>query len=49
MKQVEPCMDDVKKKKDVKVSSASKGIMSNWLKRSITEKEGGEKKMKSNM
>ena len=48
MKQVEPCMDDVKKK-EVKVSSASKGIMSNWLKRSKPEEEGGEKKMKSNI
>ena len=49
MKQVKPCMDDVKKKKEVKVSSASKGIMSNWLKRSKLEEEGGEKKMKSNI
>jgi len=47
MKKVEPDMDVAKKKSVVKVSAASKGIMSNWLKRSNPEKEGGNKKMKS--
>ena len=42
-------MDDVKKKKEVKVSSASKGIMSNWLKRSKPEEEKGEKRKKSDI
>eukprot|EP00092_Neocalanus_flemingeri_P029451 GFUD01031979.1.p1 GENE.GFUD01031979.1~~GFUD01031979.1.p1 ORF type:complete len:329 (-),score=114.24 GFUD01031979.1:22-1008(-) len=46
MKKVEPEEDESKKKSVVKVSAASKGIMSNWLKRSQPEQEGGEKRMK---
>ena len=34
MLKVEPSVDNVKKKSEVKVSTASKGLMSNWLKRS---------------
>jgi len=48
MKVVEPSDESTKKKSDVKVSSASKGLMSNWLKRSKpVHKEGEEKKLKS--
>ena len=34
MLKVEPSVDNVKKKSEVKVSTASKGLMSDWLKRS---------------
>jgi len=47
MKKVEPNTEDDKKKTVVKVSAASKGIMSNWLKRSQPGKEAGEKKLKT--
>jgi len=50
MKMVEPSVDSIKKKPEMKVSSASKGLMSNWLKRSKpADKEGEEKKLKSDI
>jgi len=48
--QVDPSQESSKKKSDSKVSSASKGLMSAWLKRSNpVQKEGEEKKFKSDM
>jgi len=46
MERVEPEVEQLKKKTEKTVSEASKGIMSNWLKRSRPNKEETEKKMK---